>query len=87
MKVQDRREVSEESDFWQGTIVYLQLATNKEINPAEVVAKLSPPPEFVQKMSQYCTKKAPEQVLKPISVTRQGIEPWTPTLRVSCSTS
>ena len=38
MKVQDRREVSEESDFWQGTIVYLQLATNKEINPAEVVA-------------------------------------------------
>lgn len=38
MKVQDGKEVSEESDFWQGTIVYLQLATNKEINPAEVVA-------------------------------------------------
>ena len=32
-------------------------------------------------------KKAPEQVLKPVLVTRQGIEPWTPTLRVSCSTS
>ena len=26
------------SDFWQGTIIYLQLYTNKEINPAEVVA-------------------------------------------------
>lgn len=26
------------SDPWQGTIVYLQLRTNKEINPAEVVA-------------------------------------------------
>ena len=33
-----KEDVSEESDFWQGTIVYLQLATNKEINPAEVVA-------------------------------------------------
>ena len=27
-----------ESKFWQGTIVYLQLQTNKEINPTEVVA-------------------------------------------------
>ena len=27
-----------ESEFWQGTIVYLQLRTNKEINPSEVVA-------------------------------------------------
>ena len=27
-----------ESTPWQGTIVYLQLRTNKEINPAEVVA-------------------------------------------------
>lgn len=26
------------SEFWQGTIVYLQIQTNKEINPAEVVA-------------------------------------------------
>ena len=27
-----------ESEFWQGTIIYLQIQTNKEINPAEVVA-------------------------------------------------
>lgn len=26
------------SAFWQGTIIYLQLRTNNEINPAEVVA-------------------------------------------------
>ena len=26
------------SEFWQGTIIYLQIQTNKEINPAEVVA-------------------------------------------------
>ena len=26
------------TEFWQGTIVYLQIQTNKEINPAEVVA-------------------------------------------------
>ena len=26
------------SAFWQGTIIYLQIQTNKEINPAEVVA-------------------------------------------------
>lgn len=31
-------ESTTESEFWQGTIVYLQLRTNKEINPAEVVA-------------------------------------------------
>ncbi len=31
-------ETTTESDFWQGTIVYLQLHTNKEIDPAEVVA-------------------------------------------------
>lgn len=37
MKVQDGKEVSIGSEFWQGTIVYLQLVTNKEINPAEVV--------------------------------------------------
>ena len=38
MQVQDGTEETEESDFWQGTIVYLQLHTNKEINPADVVA-------------------------------------------------
>ena len=27
-----------ESDIWQGTIIYLQLRTDKEINPADVVA-------------------------------------------------
>lgn len=37
MWVQDGVESTMESDFWQGTIVYLQLCTNKEINPAEVV--------------------------------------------------
>ena len=26
-----------ESEYWQGTIIYLQIQTNKEINPAEVV--------------------------------------------------
>ena len=26
------------SELWQGTIIYLQIRTNKEINPAEVVA-------------------------------------------------
>ena len=31
-------ESTTESEFWQGTIVYLQIRTNKEINPAEVVA-------------------------------------------------
>ena len=26
------------SAFWQGTIIYLQIQTNKEINPAEIFA-------------------------------------------------
>ena len=38
MQVQDGLEETKDSDFWQGTIVYLQLHTNKEINPADVVA-------------------------------------------------
>ena len=38
MVVQDGAEQTVESEFWQGTIVYLQLRTNKEIDPAEVVA-------------------------------------------------
>ena len=38
MQVQNGVEETKESDFWQGTIVYLQLHTNKEINPADVVA-------------------------------------------------
>ena len=29
---------TKESDFWQGTIVYMQLQTDKEIDPQEVVA-------------------------------------------------
>ncbi len=29
---------TKDSDFWQGTIVYMQLQTDKEINPQEVVA-------------------------------------------------
>ena len=36
--LKDGAERTEETAFWQGTIVYLQLHTNKEINPAEVVA-------------------------------------------------
>lgn len=36
--VKDGIESISESEFWQGTIVYLELHTNKEINPAEVVA-------------------------------------------------
>ena len=36
--VQNGGETTTESDFWQGTIVYLQLHTNREIDPAEVVA-------------------------------------------------
>lgn len=36
--VQNGEESTLTSEFWQGTIVYLQLCTNKEINPAEVVA-------------------------------------------------
>lgn len=38
MVVQDGAEQTVESEFWQGTVVYLQLSTNKEIDPAEVVA-------------------------------------------------
>ena len=38
MKVQDNIEFTKENEYWQGTIVYLQLRTNKEINPSEVVA-------------------------------------------------
>ena len=39
MKVQnDNIEFTTKLDYWQGTIVYLQLHTNKEINPSEVVA-------------------------------------------------
>ena len=38
MVVQDGTEQIVESVFWQGTVVYLQLRTNKEIDPAEVVA-------------------------------------------------
>ena len=36
--VQDGEESITESEFWQGTVVYLQIHTNQEINPAEVVA-------------------------------------------------
>ena len=38
MQVEEGTGITKDSDFWQGTIVYLQLHTNKEINPAEVVA-------------------------------------------------
>ena len=38
LQVQNGNEATTESDYWQGTIVYLQLCTNKEINPSEVVA-------------------------------------------------
>ena len=36
--LQEGGETTVRSDHWQGTIVYLQLRTNKEINPSEVVA-------------------------------------------------
>ena len=38
MQLQDGEELIMESPFWQGTVVYLKIRTNKEINPAEVVA-------------------------------------------------
>lgn len=38
MQVTDGVVSTRESDFWQGTIVYMQLQTDKEINPQEVVA-------------------------------------------------
>ncbi len=31
-------ELTQESEYWKGSIVYLQLRTNREINPSEVVA-------------------------------------------------
>jgi anti-sigma regulatory factor (Ser/Thr protein kinase) len=36
--LQDGSETTITCEHWQGTIVYLQIRTNKEINPAEVVA-------------------------------------------------
>ena len=38
LTLQSGDEEISESEFWQGTIIYLQIQTNKEINPAEVVA-------------------------------------------------
>ena len=38
MQVRDGITTTKETEPWQGTIVYMQLQTNKEINPAEVVA-------------------------------------------------
>ncbi len=38
LTVKNGKEDTSESSFWQGTIIYLQIQTNKEINPAEVVA-------------------------------------------------
>ena len=38
LTLQGEDEEISESEFWQGTIIYLQIQTNKEINPAEVVA-------------------------------------------------
>lgn len=38
MQVIDGVISTNESDFWQGTIVYMQLQTDKEIDPQEVVA-------------------------------------------------
>lgn len=38
VEVKDGVESTKKSELWQGTIVYLKLRTNKEINPAEVVA-------------------------------------------------
>lgn len=36
--LQEGGETTMNSEYWQGTIVYLQICTNKEINPSEVVA-------------------------------------------------
>ena len=36
--VQEAKAAITENKLWQGTVVYLQIHTNKEINPAEVVA-------------------------------------------------
>ena len=38
MQVKGSIETTKKCDFWKGTIVYLQLHTNKEINPADIVA-------------------------------------------------
>ena len=38
MQVTNGVVTTNESDFWQGTIVYLQLKTDIEIDPQEVVA-------------------------------------------------
>lgn len=38
LTIQDGKVSVEECEFWQGTIIYLCLRTDKEINPAEVVA-------------------------------------------------
>lgn len=38
MSMHNGEETIISGDFWQGTIVYMQLRTNDEINPAEVVA-------------------------------------------------
>ena len=37
-KLQDGKSIIIESDLWQGTIVYLRLRTNQEIDPEKVVA-------------------------------------------------
>lgn len=39
LRVQNGIMPVEKSDFWQGTIVYVRLRTNKEIDPAEVVSR------------------------------------------------
>lgn len=36
--LQEGEETTRRADHWQGTIVYLQICTNKEIDPSEVVA-------------------------------------------------
>ena len=38
MQVQNDVVTTKESEFWQGTIVYMQLRTDVEIDPAKVVA-------------------------------------------------
>ena len=38
MQVKDDVITTKESELWQGTIVYMQLRTDVEIDPAEVVA-------------------------------------------------
>lgn len=38
MQMKNDELTTQESEFWQGTIVYMQLRTDVEINPAEVVA-------------------------------------------------